>query len=181
MLKKFQQLKNKKGFTLVELIVVIAVVAVLTAVIVPLVGRYSTQAAYTTLQDSAKTISDNLTTCMSTYAASGSPSSCTKIKGVKTNNSDLAVTFEGAGAGEQAVLSDIIAKSLDAALPKDCYFLAEISGGAVKAVIYTTDSVGASGTVTQDTDFNEAYMIGGKAVGLTGSWANSGATVPVMT
>ncbi len=49
MLNKIRKLRAKKGFTLVELIVVIAIIAILTAVLVPLVGNYVQQAAYTTL------------------------------------------------------------------------------------------------------------------------------------
>lgn len=178
MLKKIQKLKHKKGFTLVELIVVIAIVATLTAVIVPLIGRYSTQAAYTSLQDSAKTISNNLNTCISAYTAAGSPASCTQIKGVKSGGSDLTLTFVGAGTGEQDNLGEAIKTSLDATLPKDCYFLAEISGGAVKAVVYIAESSGASGAVAQDTTFNEAYTVGGIPAGVSGAWAKDGATVP---
>lgn len=38
MLKNIQKLKNKKGFTLVELIIVIAVMAILAAIVVPNIG-----------------------------------------------------------------------------------------------------------------------------------------------
>ena len=51
MLNKIRKLREKKGFTLVELIVVIAIIAILTAVLVPLIGNWTQQAAYTTLQD----------------------------------------------------------------------------------------------------------------------------------
>ena len=40
MLARLQKLKNKKGFTLVELIVVIAIIAILAAVLIPVIGNY---------------------------------------------------------------------------------------------------------------------------------------------
>jgi prepilin-type N-terminal cleavage/methylation domain-containing protein len=47
MAKKLQQLKNKKGFTLVELLVVIAIIGILAAILIPLMTNYTRQARIT--------------------------------------------------------------------------------------------------------------------------------------
>jgi prepilin-type N-terminal cleavage/methylation domain-containing protein len=48
--------KTKKGFTLVELIAVIAILAILGAVLIPRIGGYQQKARKSNLQSSAKTI-----------------------------------------------------------------------------------------------------------------------------
>ena len=71
MLNKIRKLQNKKGFTLVELIVVIAIIAILTAVIVPLVSRYTTQATYTSLQAGADSIQSQANAAIAAYSMTG--------------------------------------------------------------------------------------------------------------
>lgn len=176
MINKIQRLKNKKGFTLVELIVVIGIIAVLTAVIVPLIGRYSTQAAYTALQDAAKTISNNINTCMATYNSRGNPVSCLIIRGEK-DNGEFKVGFEGATLSEEGELRDIIKKSLTTALPANCAFTCEIDKSAVAAVVYSNGYKVTTGTVGVVSDFTDAYAIDGEPVGVAGKYMTSGQAI----
>lgn len=188
MLNKIRKLKNKKGFTLVELIVVIAIIAVLTAVIVPLIGRYSTQAAYTTLQDAAKTISDNLNTVMSSVSMEGTPANCMTITGSKSGGT-LTVTVDGTATGTGATVNDSIAnkarQSLESTLAEGATFCAETRGGAVVGVVYSTNqnvtaffSGNASGTAASTwanggcsavPDFTNAYANASGALGVAGA------------
>lgn len=58
MITYLQKLKAKKGFTLVELIVVVAIIAVLTALIVPNVVGQLNNASITAANTTAKTVLD---------------------------------------------------------------------------------------------------------------------------
>ncbi len=58
MIKKLQKLKAKKGFTLVELIVVIAIIGVLAAILVPTMLGYVENSRITSADQIAKTIKD---------------------------------------------------------------------------------------------------------------------------
>lgn len=56
MIKKLQKLKAKKGFTLVELIVVIAIIGVLTAILIPTMIGYVKSANITSADQTAASI-----------------------------------------------------------------------------------------------------------------------------
>ncbi len=163
MLNKIRKLREKKGFTLVELIVVIAIIAILTAVLVPLIGNWTQQAAYTTLQDGAQTISNSVNTAIAKVTMGGAPSSIAQIAVTKISNT-VTITVDGTA---YASLSDVnkeiadeVTTTLSATLPNGSAFLASITGGAVDGVIYRNDSntAIAAGAVTEAPgDFNDAY------------------------
>ena len=69
MVKKLQALKAKKGFTLVELIVVIAIIGVLAAILVPTMMNVVTKARVSSSDQTAKSIADSVTQWLSDLEA----------------------------------------------------------------------------------------------------------------
>lgn len=167
MLNKLRKLREKKGFTLVELIVVIAIIAILTAVIVPLVGRYSAQATYTTLQDAAKTISNNTNTVISDVTMMGSVINNVQITGSKSGGTLTCAYVTG------TIPTDFKTKleaSLQDAVPNGASFHIWVSTNTVAGVAYTTTAgVTLTTTATKVTGFQDAYEIGGAPVGVAGN------------
>lgn len=71
MLKKLQALKAKKGFTLVELIVVIAIIGVLAAILVPTMLGYVTSSRVTSANSTAASIKNNIDSFLTSADTNG--------------------------------------------------------------------------------------------------------------
>lgn len=71
MIKFFQKLKAKKGFTLVELIVVIAIIGVLAAILVPTMLGYVTSSRVTSANSTAASIKNNVDTFLTNADTAG--------------------------------------------------------------------------------------------------------------
>lgn len=152
MMNKIRKLREKKGFTLVELIVVIAIIAILTAVLIPLINNWTHQAAYTMLNDGAQTVSNIINESISKIVAGGKPlvSHVDTITGIKTAGASgsFTVTVGTATGTSTDTVSDTdipekkvaveIARMLDATLNDPSVFTAKMSNGAVSGVVYTT-------------------------------------------
>ncbi|MGN0649614.1 MAG: type IV pilin protein [Oscillospiraceae bacterium] len=90
MIKKLQALKAKKGFTLVELIVVIAIIGVLAAILVPTMLGYVTSSRVTSANSTAASMKNNIDSFLTTCDTNGYG----MLKG-SANNSTITVVVDG--------------------------------------------------------------------------------------
>lgn len=176
MIKFFQKLKAKKGFTLVELIVVIAIIGVLAAILVPTMLGYVTNSRVTSADSTAASIEDSidnfLTDCDTKGYGMKQASSATAVLSGEINASgqwtlalDTVAGFKGTawstsptahsandpkgGVTDPAELLTIELANLFPDLKNAC-FEAYLVGGDCKAVWYTADTA----TSADVTDFD---------------------------
>jgi len=76
-------MKKQSGFTLIELMIVVAIIAILAAIALPAYQQYTRQARYSDLQTAADGLKTNVSVC---YAKTGTLTTC-------TTEAQLGITF----------------------------------------------------------------------------------------
>ena len=208
MIKKLQALKKKKGFTLVELIVVIAIIGVLAAILVPTMLGYVTSSRITSLNSTAASIKNNIDSFLTTADTKGygmlkgssntATLTFTVSSGSWTAANDTAgsfktggtLTWTGSGTGSAAGTAKTSLSSAETLLEieladlfptvNNAFVWAYLEGGKCLYVYYTEDSTSAPTGAPAVTDFQaDTFAWDGSTAGITSDGMSVG-TAPAL-
>ena len=140
-IKKLQSLKNKRGFTLVELIIVIAIIAVLAAILIPILMNYVTNSRISSADAEAKSVHEVLTGIVSGLEVQNETLPTETVK-IDCSSNTYSAVCDGSS------MTDVVKSLFESTLTSECpnlngeieiFFGAEGLGrteGSIQAVVY---------------------------------------------
>lgn len=169
-MENIRRLQRKKGFTMVELIVVVAIIGVLAAILVPTMLGYTVQSRITSVNSTASDLQKAINLFLTEantqqYGMFASRDSATEMQ-IKIVNGVWALTVDdedvfvdsgpaqwsGSGTGQNGVppangknAEDLLASRLATSFGelRTGYVAAYLEGGICRALYYTADSTDA--------------------------------------
>lgn len=140
--------KKKKGFTLIELMAVIAIVAILAAVLVPTVNGYINRSKKTAVVTQARTVMNAIETYNLTTTTSAG-----KIPTSGTGSDDTVLSLFASGGvfeNDDLLEQDNVDKVLKASLAEIKEINDNVNGDILNKIILDDDTTSISGTTIKD-------------------------------
>ncbi|MGN0347888.1 MAG: prepilin-type N-terminal cleavage/methylation domain-containing protein [Lachnospiraceae bacterium] len=139
-MERFKKLKkNNKGFTLMEMIIVVAIIAILIALIAPNLTGFLSSATQTSYEANAK----------SCYTAASAWAVQQKINGSAVTATSITVEKSGVTNPSNLANKAALEETIDcAALDSSAKVVITLEGGVVKSVKYYSDSSASSPAAT---------------------------------